>query len=1174
MKKPFTALLLVCMQAVSLAQDGSHAMVNKLPDFIPPTPEASAILKADQLSIGYTTGSPNISIPLGSLQTGGYTLGISLNYSSTGIKVDEYASMVGMGWTLTYGGVVSRTVMDKPDEDRTVGNHNLVSLNFNSPSTTERNFLKNAVDKELDIFSFSFPGYGGKFILNSSYEPVQLTRNNLKIQVISGSFQNGFIITTDNGTAYHFQDVEISTGRNPTGTDCEKTNETSSVKTSWYLTKIVLPSTQKQINFTYTTANVTFQSSIAQTISKVTASNNFLCVPGEGQSGVACPVGTIRFSTCISQQVVTTKFIAAIETSDGDKAEFFYDGTARTDLEGGKRLASMTIRNRNALKLRDITFVASYENANSGTTAYRNKRLFLNSVYIRGGEISTATGPLTYNFTYNDKGNLPSRLAYSQDWYGYYNGKSTNASLIPILASTDVNYGTYSNGTGTGSVTFGDRSIDTVYSAKGLLTKIQYPTGGYDTLIYIANKYVKAGTSTELLAGGHSVARVISYTDAGSKALEREFIYRYKSDNALSAMVMNEGLKFSESNTVKRDGYTCSGEFGITRIECDGPTCTYAVVTSNSSNPIAALGAQHLYYRSVLEVTRGASTDNGMTEHVYTLFGNLDPRHWLGNVVLNCPYQVVPDVVIGERLTNIYKRNGSSYELVKSTERKLRLDGLDEYSSYSVKRKYVNICEGTPPSASEFDAFDVDEYYINTYTVLTDTIIEKEYADGGLVMTKLTKFEYGSSAYTYPTRTTTTGSDGLQLKTERKYPPDYTGLSYMTNRNIIGPVVEEKQFKNNNVTTTLTTKFKDWYSNATVIAPDTVDLVFGTSTQAQRILYHGYDTHGNVSEVSKEGDERYCYIWDYNRNFAIAKVQNASINTIAYTSFEADGKGGWNWNGTVLTAGGVTGHNSFNGTVSKTVASGNYVVTAWTKTSSSLTVNSTSGTQLRIAGSWKLLEWNLSSVSSVTVVGTDFDEVRLYPKGALMTTFCYEPQVGVTSQCDVNNRIIYYEYDGMSRLMLIRDQDKYVLKKFCYNYMGQLDSCNVYYNAVASQSFTRNNCTGDSTGTSVTYTVPANKYSGYTQADADAKAQAEITAFGQANANAKGTCVYLCTTGNCTGANKKCVNGVCETGIKVYTGSVQLGPHLWECTYHYEWSDGSWSQNYTEESPTQCIGEM
>lgn len=59
-----------------------------------------------------------------------------------------------------------------------------------------------------------------------------------------------------------------------------------------------------------------------------------------------------------------------------------------------------------------------------------------------------------------------------------------------------------------------------------------------------------------------------------------------------------------------------------------------------------------------------------------------------------------------------------------------------------------------------------------------------------------------------------------------------------------------------------------------------------------------------------------------------------------------------------------------------------------------------------------------------------------------------------------------------------------------------------YFNVEASQSFQRNNCADDYVGTSVTYTVTAGTYnSAISQADANAKAAADIAANGQAWAN-------------------------------------------------------------------------
>jgi hypothetical protein len=63
-----------------------------------------------------------------------------------------------------------------------------------------------------------------------------------------------------------------------------------------------------------------------------------------------------------------------------------------------------------------------------------------------------------------------------------------------------------------------------------------------------------------------------------------------------------------------------------------------------------------------------------------------------------------------------------------------------------------------------------------------------------------------------------------------------------------------------------------------------------------------------------------------------------------------------------------------------------------------------------------------------------------------------------------------------------------------------------YTNTVKSGRYTRNDC-GRGTGSSVTYTVPAGKYtSTISQADADAQAQADVTKNGQSYANTNGTC--------------------------------------------------------------------
>lgn len=213
----------------------------------------------------------------------------------------------------------------------------------------------------------------------------------------------------------------------------------------------------------------------------------------------------------------------------------------------------------------------------------------------------------------------------------------------------------------------------------------------------------------------------------------------------------------------------------------------------------------------------------------------------------------------------------------------------------------------------------------------------------------------------------------------------------------------------------------------------------------------------------------------------------------------------------------------------------------------------------------------------------------------------------------------------------------------------------LYYNDALTQTFTKEGCAAGYKGTSVTYTVPANKYSTTVSKDsANALAQEDMDANAQSFANLPGSasCVIdnaadyegeedaprqcqqsngantghqlilvtdvnpnsstynqtqwadmgvntsscpVTTCTNCTGAAYKCINGNCELGQKVYTdsqcvpagglqpnsNSVNMSTsnlvypnYNGQCqmTYHYEWSDGSWSQNYTESGGGCAVG--
>ena len=59
---------------------------------------------------------------------------------------------------------------------------------------------------------------------------------------------------------------------------------------------------------------------------------------------------------------------------------------------------------------------------------------------------------------------------------------------------------------------------------------------------------------------------------------------------------------------------------------------------------------------------------------------------------------------------------------------------------------------------------------------------------------------------------------------------------------------------------------------------------------------------------------------------------------------------------------------------------------------------------------------------------------------------------------------------------------------------------------------------------------------------------------------------------DCVGADKKLINGVCETGVRVWTRSEWDSVNHWyRCYYVYRWSDGSQSQEYYTINGAGCI---
>jgi hypothetical protein len=215
---------------------------SRLPNFDPPSPEASALGKYIEHPVGNFTGTPKIEIPLFEIKTGRISVPITISYHGSGVKIDEIASRVGMGWVLNTGGMITRTIKDFPDEFTShVDGYFMSHGSVSGYPLTEYG----RIDFEPDVHFYNFGNKSGTLYFTSPSQPVIVNKDPIKVNgPYNGS--NKFVITNDDGLIYTFETTEESETFNTSGFSFR-------VISSWYLTSIVDPIKGKSILFTYRT---------------------------------------------------------------------------------------------------------------------------------------------------------------------------------------------------------------------------------------------------------------------------------------------------------------------------------------------------------------------------------------------------------------------------------------------------------------------------------------------------------------------------------------------------------------------------------------------------------------------------------------------------------------------------------------------------------------------------------------------------------------------------------------------------------------------------------------------------------------------------------------------------------------------------------------------------------
>jgi hypothetical protein len=480
--KRILSLLFLLVSFCAFAQNGTQptdfADYTKRVAIIPPSPVAATLGTFGNSTADLVTGAIKASVSLFDFNVGSKSIPIALNYHSNGFRVDELQSMVGNGWTLMAGGMISRTIYGVADENATRilpppnSGVNIRELRDFFQQTSVNSAFQNR-DAQPDIFNFNFPEGSGSFMLDRALTPVLINHSNLHIEKnFDPTADWNFKISTIDGTQYYFGGNAATefTKTAPTGCGVSHSDYQS---TGWFLTKIIYRNGD-EVNLEYNSVFLSNNYGVNESQYKWLKTLGTPCEDGiGGDPAIFSP----NYTNIICQSIFlnSTKELTKITSNKFGTIEFSYsnrkDIATNTDL-GDRILTQIKVSDPSGARIKLCNL--SYTNVtcslfgNSWVSMKDRNRSFLTKVEELAADNSVIKAHV---FEYNNLTELPPRMSFAQDHYGFYNG-ANNQSLVPkpSALSTAARF----------PAATGNREVNPVYAVKGLLTKILYPTGGFE----------------------------------------------------------------------------------------------------------------------------------------------------------------------------------------------------------------------------------------------------------------------------------------------------------------------------------------------------------------------------------------------------------------------------------------------------------------------------------------------------------------------------------------------------------------------------------------------------------------------------------------------------------------------------------------------------------------------
>ena len=878
----FLSLLFYCtLNAYSQNTDIYNDILQKL---TPQSPQASMMQRFGNYPVDYSTGVPNISVPLYTIKIGDFELPISIDYHASGIRVQDVATPVGLGWALNAGGCITKQVRGNEDRgELDVRNHDeimhKVATNFVGESYWSCLATGESGDTQTDRYSYNFCGHSGIFRKNANtYTYLTLPYSNMIIDETEsktvkskyGGFviTNGYKLTDDSGIEYYFDYIEFSRG--------DYTYSAPYIPTAYYLTKIILANKCDSIVFKY-------QEGCRYSIQNRPCIVDFGDVAEyyyeenhgwDARDGLNVTRNFLNDKSSVHTIEISTTLLKAIEWN-GNKVEFNYIADRQESMPHTNkkldRLVSVSVTNNNAKVLKHIT-LDNNRYMRNGNSPYTN-RMLLKSINIRGCDINE--NGEDYVFAYNDV-SLPSYCVHKgeggdiycyEDYWGYYNGKKSFGNIPKDFIPKNL----YSK-----SSEDADRTPDERYMKAGILETIIFPTGGKTVFNFESNR-LDDGT----VWGGLRVKSKTDYDRNGKIVSEKT----YKYERAVPS-VSPRDFKDLFCYTRIYVHYAVSQLHWISYSH-------RSMHTINTGEPCVPLSADYgssIYYYKVTETEENLKRKN-VTEYKYDdartgdmgLFGYEDMDYFAWMQVQDYSQYGNFDFgnlsVVPTKITK-YDSNGNSvYTQINEYEDVLMdtvLMGVKLVKSYT----FQNVQTGdTYPSKSELGkdpdwAKEHTQYINNNYYMPEVWGIPSykrlskrtESKDG---ITKTTSYAYDEQKRTLKPISEQINENQILTKYTFPYESNDAVSKGMQECNMIVPV-KTNVYINGTLSRTDSVAYAQWYNGAYL--PTDYYYSLGSGKLEKRCSCT-YDKLNRLFSITKDNTASTMFVWLKKYDFPVAKIE-------------------------------------------------------------------------------------------------------------------------------------------------------------------------------------------------------------------------------------------------------------------------------------------------------------